>query len=148
MRPELTAEMAHVVVEDRIEAAERYRRQRQAREVHAEEHDVFESVTVRLAGEADRRGVRRLAERDGRPAPPGSVLVAEVGGTMLAARSIEDGGTIADPFRHTAHLTELLALRATHLRNAELDHPVAHGRIASIGSRLKGHRAANPVGGR
>ena len=63
---------------------------------------------------------------------------------MLAARSIEDGGSVADPFRHTAHLAELLALRATHLRNAELTNAMGRKRFRSIENRLKGHSAANP----
>jgi hypothetical protein len=138
MRPGLTAEMAHVIVEDRIEAAERFHRRKEAKEARAAtEHDAFESVTVRIAQEADQRALRRLAERDMRPVPGGPVLVAEVDGTLVAARSIHDGTAVADPFRHTAHLTELLALRATHLKNAELD--VSHEHLRSAQGWLKGH---------
>jgi hypothetical protein len=78
--------------------------------------DVYDAVTVRLAGEEDVPAVRVLAERDGRPAPTGPMLVAEAGGDVLAARSLADGGAVADPFRPTAHLAELLALRTAHLR--------------------------------
>ena len=144
MRPGLTAEMAHVVVEDRIEAAERFRLRREAKEAAPSGNDAFESVTVRLAGKDDQAALRRLADRDGRVVPRAPVLVAEVAGVMLAARSIEDSGSVADPFRHTAHLAELLALRATHLRNAELTNPVSRKRFRSIENRLKGHAAANP----
>jgi hypothetical protein len=116
MRPSLTAEMARVVVDDRIEAAERYRQREEAAHA-ASEPDRYEAVTVRLANGTDHAAVRRLAQRDGRPEPTGPVLVAEAEGLLLAARSLADGQTVADPFRHTAHLAELLALRSVHLRD-------------------------------
>jgi hypothetical protein len=119
MRPSLTEEMARVVVEDRIAAAERFRRQGEARHA-ASEPDGYQTVTVRLAGDRDMDTVRRLAERDGRPAPRLPLLVAEAEGTLLAARSLADGRSVADPFRHTAHLVELLAFHAEHLHVAGL----------------------------
>jgi hypothetical protein len=61
--------------------------------------------------------VLRLSELDGRRVPFGQMLVAEVGGDLLAARSLTTGESIADPFRPTAHLVELLELRSAHLRN-------------------------------
>jgi hypothetical protein len=73
-------------------------------------------VTVRLAAEGDRDAVRRLAQRDGRPLLRAPILVAEANGSLLAARSLADGRSVADPFRHTADLGELLALRSAHLR--------------------------------
>jgi hypothetical protein len=106
-------------------------------------------VTVRLAGERDRASLGRLAERDGRPEPHAPVLVAEAEGTVLAARSLSDGRSIADPFHHTAHLSELLELRAAHLRGGG-----AKGRrritdrLTLAASRLSRHTAANPNGGR
>jgi hypothetical protein len=45
------------------------------------------------------------------------VLVAEADGTLVAARSLATGATIADPFRPTADVTALLALRAAALTN-------------------------------
>jgi hypothetical protein len=117
MRPSLTAEMARVVVADRVEAAERFRRAQDARRA-ASEVDRYEIVTVRLAVARDRASLRSLAERDGRPEPYPPVLVAEAEGTLLAARSLSDGHSIADPFEHTAQLSELLELRAAHLRGS------------------------------
>jgi len=139
MRPGLTAELAHVIVEDRIEAAARYRREKEAREAHADQHDLFDTVTVRLAGAKDARALRRLSERDGRMVPRAHILVAEVGGALLAARSIEAGSSVADPFRHTAHLSELLALRATHLKNADFGESAAGHPLRSSAAWLKGH---------
>jgi hypothetical protein len=116
MRPGLTAEMARVVVEDRVEAAEQYRRRKEARVAAGERPDVYATVTVRLAGEKDGADLCRLARRDAGRVPKGTLLVAEVEGTLLAARSLANGDTIADPFVPSAHLVELLALRGAHLR--------------------------------
>jgi hypothetical protein len=63
MRPGLTAEMARVVVQDRVEAAERYRRRKEARVAAGEQPDAFDAVIVRLAGEKDGAALRRLARR-------------------------------------------------------------------------------------
>ena len=115
MRPSLTAEMADMVVQDRIVAAERYRLQREVTRL-ASEPDGYDAVTVRLADERDDSALRRLAVRDGAAELRDPILVAEAGGRMLAARSLADGRAVADPISHTAQLAELLALRAVHLR--------------------------------
>src|SRR2546430_4776056 len=115
MRPTLEAEMARIVMEERVAAAERFRQQKEARSA-ASRPDGYDAATVRLAGEKDVVAVRRLAQRNGRPEPRAPVLVAEAEGRLLAARSLSDGRSVADPFRHTAHLTEPLALRSAHLR--------------------------------
>jgi hypothetical protein len=44
------------------------------------------------------------------------VLMAEVGDEALGAIEVATGATIADPFRPTAELVELLSLRAARLR--------------------------------
>jgi hypothetical protein len=147
VRPTLTAEMARVVVEDRVEAAERFRRRQEARRA-ASELDRYEIVTVRLAGEQDEASMRRLAERNGSPEPHAPVLVAEAEGKLLAARSLSDGRSIADPFQHTAHLSELLELRAAHLRGARSGGPRIRERLTMAAGRLSRHTAANPNGGR
>src|SRR6266511_172712 len=103
MRPALTAEMARVVVEERVEAAERYRRQKEARVAARERPDVYDSVTVRFAGEEDQASLHRLARRDGGRVPSGTLLVADVDGALLAARSLANGDTIADPFVRSEH---------------------------------------------
>lgn len=71
---------------------------------------------MRFAGERDAPAVHRLAKRSGSGMPKGTLLVADVGGTLLAARSLANGDTIADPYVHSEHLVELLALRSAHLR--------------------------------
>jgi hypothetical protein len=72
-------------------------------------------LTIRRAEPRDRRGLTRLAGRDSRPGPKGEVLVAEVDGELVAARSLTDGLAIADPFRPTAAVASLLAELAESL---------------------------------
>jgi hypothetical protein len=115
MHPLLNAYLANALAQDRLEAAERFRRSRV--EWAEETPDPYPAVTVRLARNTDAEAVIRLSELDGRRVPPAPVLVAEVGGDLLAARSLKDGAAVADPFRPTGHLAELLELRSAHLRN-------------------------------
>ena len=117
MQPALAAMIAKALMDDRLEEAERFRRASRARRANDYE-EAYESVTVRRSYPDDGPSVRRLAERDGRRVPPEPMLVAEVGGRLLAARSLENGASVADPRHPTAHLAELLALRSAHLRNA------------------------------
>ena len=77
-----------------------------------------ESVTIRLARPTDGAAVDRLAQLDSRPAPSGDLLVAEVEGELQAALPLGGGPAIADPFRPTAALTDLLTDYATRLRHA------------------------------
>jgi hypothetical protein len=69
-------------------------------------------ISIRLASEADNPTLIRLAALDSAPAPHGSVLVADVDGEIVAARSLAEPRSIADPFRPTADIRELLELRA------------------------------------
>ena len=72
----------------------------------------IESVTLRLASGSDGAALERLAGRDSRRLLPGLYLVAEREGTIDAAIRLESGELLADPFRHTAELGELLRRRA------------------------------------
>jgi hypothetical protein len=116
MNWELNKDLADALVADRLREAEGARRPRATAPEMVERTD---AVTVRLASRGDAGALARLSQLEGRPAPKGSTLVAEVGGVVLAARSLEDGAAVADPFRPTTQLAELLALRAQHLRNAD-----------------------------
>jgi hypothetical protein len=69
-------------------------------------------VTLRLAADRDRRALRRLAELDSADPLAGTVLVAEVDGELLAALSVQQRRAIANPFRPTAELVDLLRVRA------------------------------------
>lgn len=74
------------------------------------------AVTVRLAGEVDTRDLLRLAALDSAPAPTGPTVVAEVDGRLVAALPIDGGVPIADPFRRTAVVVQMLELHAAGLR--------------------------------
>ena len=69
-------------------------------------------ITVRRATAADEASIAYIAALDSSAAPRGEVLVADVGGEIVAARSLTKPRGIADPFRQTADISELLELRA------------------------------------
>ena len=74
-----------------------------------------EAVALRLCRVADDETLERLAILEGRPAPAGRYVVAEVDGEVVAAVSLNSGSVLADPFRPTGHLLPLLELRASQL---------------------------------
>ena len=65
-------------------------------------------ITIRQASSDDAFALRRLAALDDRAALHGNVLVAEYGGEIRAALSLQDGRTVANPFAPTAKLVEIL----------------------------------------
>lgn len=77
------------------------------------------SLTLRYAVPADAEALERLAQLDSRRALRGDVLVAEVGGELWAAISVDGRHTVADPFHPTAELVALLVERARQLRRSE-----------------------------
>ena len=74
-----------------------------------------EPVALRLNRVHDREALTQLAALEGRPLPPGPFVVAEVNGAVVAAMPLGPGGALADPFRPTAEILPLLALRAAQL---------------------------------
>ena len=74
-------------------------------------------IVLRAATPADETALLGLAELADRPVPRAPLFVAEVLGQVLAARSA-DGSVLADPFRATSDLLDLLELRARHLEIA------------------------------
>lgn len=78
-------------------------------------------VTLRFAVPADAEALDRLAQLDSARAPRGLVLVAEVGGELWAAISLDDHHAVADPFRPTGELVALLVERARQLRRVRRD---------------------------
>ena len=77
-------------------------------------HDLI----IRIARDADTEMLEQLARLDDQRPLAGDVLVAEIDGTILAARSMTTGRTIADPFHRTANLVALLDVRAELLRGS------------------------------
>jgi hypothetical protein len=78
-----------------------------------------EDITIRRTGAADGEALVRLAGLDSKHVPAGDFLLAEVDGVGWAAVAIDSGEALADPFQHTAHLVEMLQLRATRIREVE-----------------------------
>jgi hypothetical protein len=75
-------------------------------------------ISIRPAYPDDHSSLRLLAALDDRALPSGPFVLAELDHEVVAAVSLPDGRTIADPFRRTAEATELLKLRASQLRAA------------------------------
>lgn len=76
------------------------------------------SLTIRYARSDEAGALADLAAMDSSHAPHGVVIVAEVGGSLWAAQSLDDGHAVADPFRPSGELAFLLAQRARQLRKA------------------------------
>jgi hypothetical protein len=76
------------------------------------------TVIIRAAQHSDGAALHRLAALDSARLPTGDLLVAETDGSLVAAHAPGTGATIADPFRHTAEVVELLHLRGSLLRAA------------------------------
>jgi hypothetical protein len=80
--------------------------------------NVDSSVLIRAARGSDGPALRRLAALDSRPLPEGALLIAEAGDEVVAALSMDTGAKVADPFRRTADVVDLLTFRAKRLRAA------------------------------
>jgi hypothetical protein len=72
-------------------------------------------VSLRLCTVHDGPALERLAALEGRPVPPGCLVVAEVGGKLVAATPLDGGLPLADPFYPSAQLLPLLRLRALQI---------------------------------
>ena len=73
-------------------------------------------LTIRRLSSTDELAVRRLADLDSAAIPEAPLLGAEVEGRLLAAVSLRDGSSIADPFSRSGDLRAMLELRASQLR--------------------------------
>jgi hypothetical protein len=87
------------------------------------------AYNVRPATEADKAALRELAELDGQRSLAGPALVGEIDGRPAAAISLIDGRVIADPFRPTDVLTQILHMRYGAMR--------ARARTPSLPKRLR-----------
>lgn len=105
-------------------------------------------VTIRRAYPDDAGGLRRLAQLDSQRLIQAELLVAEVDDELLAAVAVNHDWAIADPFRHTAALVDLLRMRAHQLRlQSRGDGPrcrLRESRAARIVPALPFSTAASP----
>lgn len=112
--PELDLAVAQAKLDDLRRAADAYtrvhRRAQPERPVAGER-----SVTLRFGSPVDQRSLARLAALDSSTPPAQPILLAEVDGQLQAALALTDGTIVADPFRPTADLIELLRARARQL---------------------------------
>jgi hypothetical protein len=91
------------------------------------------TLTIRKASDTDGVALDELAQLDSSPAPHGDVLVAQVGSELWAAVEVESGAAVADPFRPSADLVELLRFRAEAMRG---DRRVERRRLGGLLPRL------------
>ena len=90
------------------------------------------ALTIRRATDADAFALRRLAAIDSASPPTGDVLLAEMGSELWAAVSVDTGAAVADPFRPSGDLVDLLRFRAgrtgghPHIRPLARLRPHAH----------------------
>src|SRR5690349_3080403 len=70
------------------------------------------TVVIRAARGSDGPALRRLAALDSADLPAGELLIAEADDQVVAAVSVDTGAKVADPFRRTADVVDLLAFRA------------------------------------
>ena len=73
-------------------------------------------ITIRPARHTDSSDLARLAELDSRRIPAGDLLLAEVCGRPVAAFAPVSDEVIADPFRRTADVVELLRVHGARRR--------------------------------
>jgi hypothetical protein len=75
----------------------------------------WSALVLRLAVAADETQLRRLAHLDSARPLSGQALLAEQGGSIVAALSLDDGAAIADPFTASADAVAMLRVRAAQL---------------------------------
>lgn len=92
-------------------------------------------ISISLSTETDRDRITELAQLDGRPAPQGEALIAEVEGRLVAAVGVRDGVSVADPFVLTADTVELLKARAEQERELRYGKGPLLGRLMLIRQR-------------
>src|SRR3954453_3474385 len=92
------------------------------------------TLVIRVATRFDDAELRRLAVLDSAQPLAGPVIVAQSDGRIDAALSLDDRRTIADPFRPTAGLVDVLRARAARLRGDEAA-PARLRRLGLIAAR-------------
>jgi hypothetical protein len=94
----------------------------------------FERITLRRAGVSDARALATLAELDSQRLPDDEFLIGEVAGEAWAALGVTSGILVADPYRPTVELGELLRVRVQSMRATSRGHALG-----------RWHEAARPL---
>jgi hypothetical protein len=72
-------------------------------------------IRIRYAAPADAARLRSLEQRAGAPQLPAPVVVVDIDGALLAAKSLRDGATVADPAHRGRGFEEVVALSVAGL---------------------------------
>lgn len=72
-------------------------------------------IRIRYAAPADAARLRSLEQRAGSPQLPAPVVVVDIDGALLAAKSLRDGATVADPAHRGRGFEEVVALSVAGL---------------------------------
>lgn len=84
---------------------------------------------IRRATADDRWALEGLAQLDSQGELSEPALIGEINGCPAAAISLADGRVVADPFRFTVQLCQVLRIRAAAMQ--------AHSRAPSLPERLR-----------
>jgi hypothetical protein len=93
------------------------------------------TLVIRVATRFDDAELHRLAALDSARPLGGTVIVAQSDGRIDAALSLDEGRAIADPFRPTAGLVEILRARAARLHGEPAAAPTRLRRLGLIAAR-------------
>jgi hypothetical protein len=109
--------MYHPYIREKLAEARSREFERKAREHTAVERDEPQpaEIRIRYAAPADEPRLRSLEQRAGAPHLPAPVVVVDINGALLAAKSLRDGATVADPTHRGRCFEEVVALSVAGL---------------------------------
>ena len=93
-----------------------------------------DTYVMRLATGDDADALHRLAALDSARPLAGRILIGEIDGVPAAARSLETGRTIANPFLPTARLCVYLRVRAAGLEAVRREPSLSKRMLAMVRS--------------
>lgn len=102
------------------------------------------TITIRHANGADADALAHLAELDSGQVPAQPLLIAHVGGELMAAVSEIDGHAISNPFHPTVELVWMLRTEAGVTEKAPSNGLRAYRRLWQRSPRPAGPRPSAP----
>ena len=82
-------------------------------------HKLTRHHRIRIAGDDDRERIAVLAALDSSHPIEGPALIGEIDGIAVAVVSLTDGRAVANPFRPTAGLVDVMRVRARAMGAAD-----------------------------